>query len=282
MRKDELMRHRKLVCTVALTAAGFLVSVDNTFGQTKTITISVNDPRPMAAAILKIEELSGIPVNYEDIPIYYSGDLIDVTNQARGPVPVGRRLMVAPMRTFSVPIVVDAATERLADNRAVEEALQRLISAYNSSNLPGGFELESYNGVFFVKPVRFRDADGVTREMTPLLSAHISIPDGTRNPVDTARALLSQIPIPSGFRVSPGLLFSEFGLMRFAATNEPAHLVIARFLVSGGLPKPPMPSRNLDAGWSYKLLLDSDAKWYALNVVRVPNSPRRRRPGSTP
>ncbi|MBI1956223.1 MAG: hypothetical protein HYS38_07495, partial [Acidobacteria bacterium] len=49
------------------------------FGQTKTVDITVDDPRPLYAAILKLQELSGIPINYEGVPFYYSADLKDVT-----------------------------------------------------------------------------------------------------------------------------------------------------------------------------------------------------------
>jgi hypothetical protein len=111
-------------------------------GETTTIDITVDDPRPLAAAILKIEELSGIPINYEDVPVYYSADVKDVTEEVSRTRTSNRRIIVARGGQLSVPIIVDAATGRLNDIQAVNTALAALVSAYNSSNLPGGFEVE--------------------------------------------------------------------------------------------------------------------------------------------
>jgi hypothetical protein len=270
------MKFRRLASISVLIAAAILSSVNHALGQTKTITISVNDPRPLAAAILKIEELSGIPVNYEDVPIYFSGDLIDVTDQARTPVPPGgRRMMAAPMRTFSVAIAVDEATGKLLGLKAVEEALLQLIAAYNSSNLPGGFDLEVYSGVFFVKPIRYRDVTGDTKGMVSILSTLITLPEEKRNPYKTAQLVLSQLPIPAGYSAYPGTLISHVGQVLVGAQNEPARHVIARMLATDQSATALHPNASLDAGWSYKFLLDSDAKFYFLNISRVPNSPRR-------
>lgn len=53
--------------------------VASAFAQTKAITFSVNDFRPLAAAARNIEQISGTPVNYEDVRCDFPGDQKDIT-----------------------------------------------------------------------------------------------------------------------------------------------------------------------------------------------------------
>jgi len=161
--------------------------------ETKTIDITAEDnPRPMLVAVGKIVELSGIPIHYEDMRVYYSGDFKDITSEwaQRVPVPEGVRVMGPRGGQLSVPIEVDAATGKLTNLEAVNTALAAVVSAYNArDDLPGDFEVESRNGVFFVKPVRYRDASGATQPMTPILSTPITLPEETRSVRQTLRLI---------------------------------------------------------------------------------------------
>lgn len=257
---------------------GLLAANTLALAQTKIIDITVDDPRPLAAAIDKIEELSGIPINYEDVPIYYSGDLHDVTDAvARSPLPAGRRIIAPLVRHLFVPIPVDAATGKLNDAQAVKDALLRLISAYNSSGLPGGFDLEYYNGVFFVKPVRYRDAIGVTRPMTPLLSTPITLPQEPSLAYQIWRLVLDHVSSAAGVHVGAGWgagtgdTGPDMGKVAFGPQNEPADHVIARLLAPRNSPASATPDPNWDAGRSYRLFTDATSKFYALNVHVVAN-----------
>ena len=179
-------------------------------GETRTIEITVDDPRPLAAAILKLEELSGIPINYEDMPVYYSDDMRDVTDEvAQRPVPPGgKRMFGQSGGQLSVPIEVDAATGKLIDLEAVNTALAALVSAYNASDLPGDFDMEGRNGVFFVMPVRYRDATGTTQPMTPILSTPITLPEERRGWIQTIRLILGQVSAATGVEIGPNILKS--------------------------------------------------------------------------
>ena len=248
-------------------------------GQTKTITITVDDPRPMAAAVEKLEELSGIPINYEDMPVYSPTDLRDVTDTvARTPLPPGRRLTVARGGQLSLPISVDAATGKLSGTQAVERALQELVVAYNSSGLPGGFDYEFYHGVFFVWPIRYRDVNGVTQPMNPILSVPITLPEERRNSLQTIRLILAQVSQETGgLAIFPATGVGGLYDVTFGAQAEPANRVIARYLagVSGTA-----VIASWDQGLSYQFYCEGnyfDGKLKttcALNTGRVPNSPR--------
>lgn len=273
MNKSKARLWRALGIFVALLAAD-----SRAVGQTKIIDITVDDPRPLAAAIDKIEELSGIPINYEDMPVYYSADVKDVTDAvARTPLPAGRRIIVARGGQLSVPIVVDAATGKLNGAQAVNAALVALISAYNSSGLPGGFDLEFFNGVFFTKPVRYRDATGATRPMTPVLSTPVTLPQEPSQAYQIWQLVIAQVSSAAGVHVDAGWgagmgdAGPDMGQVAFGPQNEPADHVIARLLAPRNSPASATPDANWDAGRSCRLFTDATSKFYALNVHVVAN-----------
>ncbi|MBI4464655.1 MAG: hypothetical protein HY647_08120 [Acidobacteria bacterium] len=202
-------------------------------GQTKEIEITVDHAHPMGAAILKLQELSGIPINDEDMPVYYSGDLKDVTDQARTPPLPGERLYAPLGGQLSFSIAVDEVTGKLNDVQAVKDALSKLIAAYNSSDLPGSFDFEEYNGVFFVRPVSYRDATGATQPMKPLLATPITLPEEKRVWTATIRLILQQLSKAAGVIVGDATYPLRVGTeVTIGANNEPADRLIARVLVT--------------------------------------------------
>lgn len=53
--------------------------VTTSWSQTRNTTVTVDDPRPVAKAVERIEKLTGIAINYEDPRFDYQADLQDVT-----------------------------------------------------------------------------------------------------------------------------------------------------------------------------------------------------------
>ncbi|MBI1954807.1 MAG: hypothetical protein HYS38_00265 [Acidobacteria bacterium] len=233
--------------------------------ETEAINITVDDVSPMDATIAKIEELSGIPINYEDMPLYYASDLYDAAaTMSRTP----RRWH------FSVSIAVDAVTGTLNDFQAVKAALTAVVSAYNSSNLPGNFEVESYNGVFFVKPVQYRDATGATKPMTPVMSTPITLPQESRSRNQVLQLILDQLAKKTGFDIhGPASVIQNMdNELTFGADGEPASHVMARFWSAGSSGRGPgVFYGGPGTGLSYHLYRDRQERaYYALNV-RVPS-----------
>ncbi|MBI4459318.1 MAG: hypothetical protein HY648_04580 [Acidobacteria bacterium] len=238
------------------------------FGQTKEIEITVDDPRPMVAAARKIAEFYGIPINYEDMPTYHIGGQL----------------------SFSIP--VEASTGKLSDLEAVRDALSAAVSAYNSSDLPlpGRYEFEEKNGVFFVRPVGRWDATG--GGYPPLLSTPITLQEENREARQTLGLILRQIEQAVGVRVIGGLdrvaMGGVFpcvrstgrgcGPFKFGALNEPAGHVIARLLTimkCWGIRDPCSPSSASETAWDvgYYFGLYYTSGWgYGLAVDRFPNS----------
>ena len=267
------------------TLLGLLIADSIAFGQTKTIDITVDDPRPMAAAVLKIEELSGIPINYEDVPVYYAPDMKYVTEEESR-----TRVSDKPFKPYvrvrggqrSVSIAVDTAAGKL-DVQAVKFALTNLILAYNSSRLPGAFDFEYHSGVFFVKPVRYRDVTGVTRAMAPVLSTPVPLPEGKRHWMVKSQLILQQVSKATGWLVGGDSGPLNAGEQTIGANNEPADHVMARVLAAIMCPGigregygPVIAQTTWDGGYHYRLFYALPG-WgsylqHLLYVDRVPNS----------
>jgi len=144
--------------------------------QTQAASVSVNGFRPMAVVVSQLEQLSGIPINYEDLRCDFVGDqtiiqgaytaaqqAMAVKNGVVGPL-----VDIAPRGgSLSATITVNASG-KLSDTSAVASALNSVLSAYSGSGLPGAFGLEQYNGTFFVAPNSQRDQTGATITVPPV------------------------------------------------------------------------------------------------------------------
>ena len=252
-------------------------------GETRTIEITVDDPRPLAAAILKLEELSGIPINYEDMPVYYSDDMRDVTDEvAQRPVPPGgSACSVRAAGSSPCQLRLTLPRESLIDLEAVNTALAALVSAYNASDLPGDFDMEGRNGVFFVMPVRYRDATGTTQPMTPILSTPITLPEERRGWIQTIRLILGQVSAATGVEIGPNILKSGMCDRRSTKTN-PAYHLIARMLAHGNGTVPAAANSSWDSSFSYLFFCQPGFgcalnDWRARLINTKPRTPRERR-----
>jgi hypothetical protein len=237
-----------------------LASQGVALGETKIVEIDVDALYPMRAAIEEINKLSVAPINLEGVPILHSSDMIQlegVTDSLRR----SANIMIPITKRLVVPIAVDQVTGRLEDLAAAESALRAIVSAYNSADLPGEYELEQTNESFFVLPVKYRDSAGITQSMTPLLATLISLPAEKRTLDRTFKAILESFSQKTGFHIldlRPAMNGMENQVV-FGATNEPAGHVLARFFsqkcMSGSCLIPSQTGDGLtwDTGLSFKL-----------------------------
>jgi hypothetical protein len=244
--------------------------------QSNGVTVEVATGRPLAEAITKVQELSNVPISYEDIPYAYSGDMRDITSEVVNPLhktAPGQpppKVLVPRGGQLTASILVDSATGKLTDVLSVTSALDSLLVAYRSAGLPGNFELESYNGVLLVKPSAMRDANGATVQAKPVLSTPITLSkqDG-RIAFETLKAILGQVSSVSGFTVHMGMVpMNGLAMSRAAveAQNERADHVIVRFMAAlAGTPNPAA------SGMYFRFFCDLNS--CALNIERTPTAP---------
>src|ERR1700682_1442721 len=202
---------RKFMSVMNETGLSLLVLSGFACGQAKLSTIEVSTGRPLASAVLEIEKIAGIAINYEDVRYEHSADLQDVTDAVMRPeqralAPAGARVIVPRGGRLSVPVAVDATTGKLLDVPAITTALNAVLAANNSGGFAGKFTLENYGGVFFVHPAQVRDAGGATVAATPVLTTPVSFPQQQRNGAQTIDLILSQVSKVTGFRIELGMI----------------------------------------------------------------------------
>jgi len=201
------------------------------FGQTKELVITVNDPRPLAAAALQIEQLSHVPINYEDPILQYSADLEDVTDKvisANEKVKVGPNFHIVGARggELTQTVLVDENMSQPIETAV--NALNGFVAAEQSS-LSQRFVLERGNGVIYVEPSGIRDQSGTLRDVVPVLAARISFPYLSRNAFQTLQLILKLTSEASGFKIAPGTMpIRPFAAsdVTMGAQDEPARSII--------------------------------------------------------
>lgn len=263
---------KSLLCALVL----FVWAPCSSNAQT-TLTTAPNDGRPVDTIIRQIEELSGIPISYEDLLYANPADTKDIASLvARGPVAPGTHLIVPRGGTLSVPIVVDSVTGKLADLLATSAALNTLLTVANNSPVVAGtFNLDSYDGAFFVVPANSRAANNDMTPMTPVLSTPVDLTGTQQSAYETLRTILNQVSTKTGITINIGTIpIQPFAVTEttLVASSQPASYALARLFeaisTAGGAP-PGFYSM------SYHAFFDPVAKYYALNIQMVvnPNPP---------
>jgi len=210
----------------------------------------------LAAALDALEKVTGIAINYEDIPYENESDLEDVsTSQQRAATP-SYRVMVPRRGSVSVPLrAMESGGDRLA-------VLNELVSSYRRNKLPGDFKVEQANGMFYVIATRTTSENGAVRDVVSPLSAPISVPYAERRIIDTVALILAVASKPGGPRIDVGSLpFFPPTLVSFGADREPARDALARLFAKA-------TARPV----SYRLLFDPLLKNYMMNVQALPES----------
>ena len=225
-------------------------------------TITTDSPRPLSDAIGQIAKLSGLAINYEDVRVLNAADIQNVTGTLG---PRGGKL--------SAHIMVDPTTQTLPDVMSAQNALSAVVTAYNTSGLPGKFKIDTGNmsGVFYVAPMQERNAIGQNMAFAPVLSSRITLPAVKQIAYVTLQAILNEVSKASGQKVGMGMI----PMQAFAATevtigaeNEPANNVLARLFeavsTAGADPN------NVIPAMSYRMLYVP--QWgYGFNILVFPN-----------
>jgi hypothetical protein len=271
-----------------------LFCVSSSQGQTTNQTVTVNDPRPLAAASDKIEQLSGLPVNYEDGPYVNAADLQDVTSKVLTPSQIGAagpnfRLIVPRGGQLSAVIAVDTTTGGLGTLNAAQAAAGAFVNTH-ASGYSQLFFAGEINGSVFITPAKLKNIAGSLQPITPVLSAYISFPQEQRTGYDTLKLILQLVLEATGSKVgiasAPFKAFAETNVT-IGANNEDARTVLTRLLqavTSGGGSGVSMNPPAM----SYRLLYDYNLKLYELSIkilngATVPfSSPQSPPSGQTP
>jgi len=229
----------------------------------------VDDPRPVAQAIMEITDSYPVVITYEDPRYEYSGDIRDVTEQVRNPLNPNaaasdRRVLVPRGGLLQFTYKTSPDTGQPSD---MADALAAILEANDWADFGGRFEIRQSGDVFHVIPVQVRDAEGQWVHQGSILDTPITISPRQLNGYEALELILEKVSDATGIRVaSTGGRFLNTLMPytgRIEAQNEPARDVLLRTL------------HAVSERFTWRLLFGPDVRYYALNLrlVAAPAEP---------
>jgi hypothetical protein len=171
----------------------FILALGLVSGQEATTVITVNDPRPLGAAIMELEKASGQPISYEDAPFAYAGDLIGLKDPRAIP---GAKIPKGGPLTFPFGL------SEVAERAGTAKVLQRLVRTFNMSYPDGAqFTVLDQDGMLYVVPKSSREASGVVASYTSPLDVPLSVTVKDALAGDALREILSAIQAKTGSEI---------------------------------------------------------------------------------
>lgn len=207
---------------------------------------TIDDPRPVMAAVMEIERVTGRAISYEDALV--------ADRRAMAP-------MVAAGRdeAFLMPAggVMTVALPRSA--AAAAAATQAAVARYAAGQPVATFDVFD-DGMIHVVPRGAQDASGRMAAVAPALDLPVTLKKKARTGMELLDELRRAVAAADGRPVLIGTVPAG-ALSRitvdFGAAGEPARAVLARLIAASGL----------NASW--KLLYDPGFDEYALNLTVI-------------
>jgi hypothetical protein len=235
---------------------------------TTELDLRIDQPRPLAGAVLELDKRHNLLITYEDPQYEYAGDLHDYASEVRTDLLKYAPDKVPPVIGPAAGIInlrytVSADTGRPAD---VPGLVRKLIDAHNAGGALGIFTLDQSERYVHVVPLRVRNSEGEWQDHASILSVPISIPQARRTTYETLKAICSAVSERAGVKVDIGTVPLNLVLSSRAeigATNELARSVLTRTL----------NATETDLDWL--LLFDPGVKFYALNLLPVATRARQ-------
>jgi hypothetical protein len=232
--------------------------------------LSVEAPRPLAAAAALLESRFGWMITYED-PIYdASTDAVDVTEEvSRSPPSPGDADRVLVPRSGKIRVEIVPPGNQPLDAKA---ALDQVLEAHAAAGNAGVFRLEQQGRLLHIIPRGVNDRRGRLVEQTPLLNLSITAQPrrgGNRGRSglvvleEIIRALNGDDRAEVSIGVAPGNLLQQHR-SRLKARDEEARSVLRRLVL------------ELERDVSWRLYNDPGTASFVLNLhLVVPSSPVR-------
>lgn len=218
-------------------------------------TLSVNDPRPVTAAMEVLEGKHGMVITYED-PLYVHGtEIVDHTIPAyKQANPFGHRALSPKGGSLEITYKTSPGLVRSDEIRQV---IQRVLDDHAERNNPGRFYLQQDGEIFHVIPAQYRDSSGRLVNMGSILDTPISFPEQERSMLKTLELIKNAVSQARGIKIIIGTVPSNLlhrKSSRQGATNEKARDVLVRAL----------KATNTKLSW--QILYAPGWKMYTFNV----------------
>ena len=176
-------------------------------------TVTVSDPRPVAAAVKQLEAIYEWPITYEDPMTVNDHRLEDVTEQVQRTPNPSRRVIIQKsvtlLFTYQVTPPGSSSDEESGQTRrnreaAISDALTSVLDGYAASGGPETFTVRAEGGIFHVAPINFLNKEGTLQESTRILDTKITILPKQRTKAALFQEICKSLSKTTGIYIEEG------------------------------------------------------------------------------
>ncbi len=227
----------------------------------RSMTLSVDDPRPVAEVVLKLESQYGWAITYEDPRYVHADDLADVTYRVRrdlGDFPMARAPKVLIPRGGPLTVTYNVSSDTGMPSSAAD-LIQTALNVH-AAGAGASFRLLQSGSALHVVPARVRNRSGQLEEQGSLLDAAITLPPEERDGVEALEAICHAVAASTQTRVSVGAI--PLNLLRRNRSTQTVLNSVARDVLTQTL-------AYAGGKLSWQLLYDPGLDEYFLNLHPV-------------
>lgn len=228
------------------------------------VKLSVEDPRPVAEAILKLEEKYGWVITYEDPRFVHDSEIVDVALQVRRDLDKYKPGEVPPVLVprggpLEFTYEVSPSTKLPSDPARV---VQSLLDAQTANSHGGRFRLEKSGKIMHVIPTAVKNRAGRLVPQGSVLDMIISLPPGQRTVLQKLEIICAGIGWTTGIPVELGTIpdnwFSRHQDDRAVLGQKAREVLLDTFA-----------SMDHGTNLSWRLFYGPGTKRYVLNIHLV-------------
>jgi hypothetical protein len=220
--------------------------------------LSVNKPRPIAAAMEMLERKYGVIITYEDAPYIHETDVEDQTSPAwRQSHPNGPRALIPKRGHLEITYQISPGPIKSNDIRLV---VQKLLDTHADKNNPGRFRLLQEGEMLHIIPMQVRDSSGYFVSIDSILDTTISFPAQERKVSTTLKLITNTVSQVKGVKFVIGM--APLNLLDRTSFNRGANNEKARDVLISAL-------KTTNSKLSWRIFYDPGMKWYILNLHAI-------------
>jgi hypothetical protein len=209
-------------------------------------SVTVSDPRPVAAAIEELERVSGKRITYEDPPLLDDSQTMPMVQGAN----TDTSLLIPKGGSLRFKLPADASAE------AVVAAVEKIVADFNAGQRAATFSVR-HDEMAHVVPRQVAVASGRLVPVTPVLDSKITLTPKRRSGLELLEEICRTVSAVSGQVVGVGTVPTNALVQQhveISAKDEPARDVLEKLIAASGLTL------------SWRLLYDPGTRDYALNL----------------
>ena len=223
-------------------------------------TLQVKGERCLYPILQSLSELYGWHITYEDAPLVYRGDLVDLTAPSYVPKDENDRALYPRGGLLSISFEVPGVGQPPPKEKA-GEIVTEVLNNYENNGFPGRYRLEiAKNGIMHVLPTEVKNREGVWSPVVPILNTEIKLEAQPNSNADQVIGrIIRTLSQSTGFRIMDGPV----------ADNRMHQTEITSAVALQGTARDVIDSVAIESGAAlgWLLLYDPGLKWYALNIV---------------